>query len=51
MGFQDFEHTLMVVFSLNLSVGFATILLVGVGVALAQLNEVRTRSKLAQIGL
>ena len=44
-------HTLMVVFSLNLSVGFATILLVGVGVALAQLNEVRTRSKLAQIGL
>jgi putative nucleotidyltransferase with HDIG domain len=43
-------HTLLVVVTLNESIGFAIVLLVGVGVAVAQLREVRTRSKLVSVG-
>ncbi|MEE9211270.1 MAG: HDIG domain-containing metalloprotein [Phycisphaeraceae bacterium] len=42
---------LCVVFSLNLTVGFTIVLLVGVCVGLSQLHDVRSRSKLVKIGL
>ncbi len=44
-------HIVLVLFSLNLSIGFAVMMLTGVGVALSQLREVRTRSKLVQVGV
>jgi len=44
-------HVVLVMFSLNLSLGFAMMVLVGIGVALVQLKEVRTRSKLVQVGV
>jgi len=44
-------HTLLVMISLNLSVSFGMVLLVGVCCMVAQLREVRTRSKLVLAGL
>ncbi len=41
---------LLVMFSLSVSVGFGMMLLTGLAVALVQLGEVRTRSKLVKVG-
>ena len=43
--------SLIVVLSLDLTVGFAIVLLVGSGIVVSLLGEVRTRSKLVQVGL
>lgn len=43
-------HALMVMFSLHLAPGFVIVMLTGLAVAISQLNEVRTRSKLVQVG-
>ena len=43
-------HALLVMVSLNLTIGFCLTLLTGVVVAVAQLREVRTRSKLVSVG-
>ena len=40
-----------ITFSLNLPIGFSSVLLVGVGVSISQLQEVRNRSKLVRVGL
>ena len=44
-------HTMLIMLSLALPVGFAIVLLTGVGVAIAMLREVRTRAKLVIVGL
>lgn len=44
-------HTMLIMLSLALPVGFAIVLLTGVGVAVAMLREVRTRAKLVMVGL
>jgi len=44
-------HTLLVVVSLGLSVGFGMTLITGVAVAVSQLGDVRNRSKLLWVGL
>jgi putative nucleotidyltransferase with HDIG domain len=43
-------HAVIVVASLDLTTGFGICLLAGVGVAVCQLDEVRTRSKLLEVG-
>lgn len=43
-------HALIVAYSLNLPIGFLLVALVGVCVAMSQLAEVRTRSKLVRVG-
>ena len=44
-------HTLLVMISLDLPVGFGLVLLTGVSASVAQLHEVRNRSKLVQVGI
>lgn len=44
-------QSLLVALSLDLSVGTTLVLLTGVGVAVLQMNQVRTRSKLVLVGL
>ncbi len=44
-------HAILMVAVLDLSVGFTLVLLTGVAAAVAQLHEVRTRSKLMWVGL
>jgi putative nucleotidyltransferase with HDIG domain len=43
-------HTLMVLIALDQSFGFAVVTLAGIGVAVSQLDAVRSRSKLLQVG-
>jgi putative nucleotidyltransferase with HDIG domain len=43
-------HAMLVTVSLNLPIHFVVMALVGVALAVAQLNEVRTRSKLVTVG-
>jgi putative nucleotidyltransferase with HDIG domain len=43
-------HAMLVTVSLNLPIHFAVMALTGVALAVAQLNEVRTRSKLVTVG-
>ncbi len=43
-------HAVMIVTSLDMSTGFGICLLAGVGVAVCQLDEVRSRSKLLEVG-
>ncbi len=44
-------HTLLIMVSLDETVGFGLVLLTGVAVSVAQLHEVRNRSKLVQVGI
>lgn len=44
-------HAIVIVVVLNLPVAFALVLLTGIAAAVAQLHEVRTRSKLMWVGL
>ena len=43
-------HAALVMVSLNLSVGFALVLMTGVGIAVTQLKDVRTRSSVVLVG-
>ncbi len=44
-------HAVLVMLSLGLPIGYVLVILAGVGAAIAQLTQVRTRSKLVQVGL
>lgn len=44
-------HALLVMVSLELTVNYAMVLLTGVGVAVSQLGDVRSRSKIVTVGL